>query len=109
MRWAAEEPRPRDRPIPSLPMMDHRTVMGFRRDDELRGRKMNRATLRRVLGYVRPYRRVLAAFIFTVVLDAIFVAIPPLLLRALLDTAIPEKNRTMVAGLALAAIGLAIA
>jgi ATP-binding cassette subfamily B protein len=90
-------------------MMDHRTVMGFRRDDALRGRKMNRATLRRVLGYVRPYRRVLAAFIFTVVLDAIFVAIPPLLLRALLDTAIPEKNRTMVAGLALAAIGLAIA
>jgi ATP-binding cassette subfamily B protein len=90
-------------------MMDHQTVMGFRRDSALRGRKMNRATLRRVLGYVQPHRGALIAFVITVVFDAIVVAIPPLLLRALLDTAIPQKNRTMVAALALAAIGLAFA
>jgi ATP-binding cassette, subfamily B, bacterial len=90
-------------------MMDHQTVMGFRRDSALRGRKMNRATLKRVFGYVRPHRGALIAFVITVVFDAIFVAIPPLLLRALLDTAIPQKNRTMVAVLAIAAIGLAFA
>ncbi len=79
-------------------------MMGFRRDEELRRRRMNRATLRRVLGYVRPYRLVLGGFLATVVADSIVTAIPPLILRAVIDTAIPEKNRTLVAVLAVAAI-----
>jgi ATP-binding cassette subfamily B protein len=90
-------------------MMDHRTVMGFRRDEALRGRRMNRATLRRVWVWVRPYRRTLIAFIIAVVLDAIVVVIPPLLLRSLIDNAIPEKSRSLVALLALGAIALAFA
>jgi ATP-binding cassette subfamily B protein len=89
--------------------MDHRTAMGFRRDQALRGRKMNRQTLRRVLGYVRPYRRVLAGFVVTVVIASIVLAIPPLLLRAVLDDAIPNKDRTLVMVLALTAIALAFA
>ena len=40
---------------------------------------------------------------------AITAAIPPLLFRSLLDTAVPDKNRALVAGLALAAVGLAFA
>ena len=84
-------------------------MMGFRRDDTLRGRRMNRQTLRRVFGYVGPYRRVLIGFLITVVLDSIVTAIPPLLLRSVLDNAIPQKNRTLVMMLALAAIGLAFA
>ena len=35
-------------------MMSHTTLQGFGRDDALRGRRLNRATLRRVLGWVRP-------------------------------------------------------
>jgi ATP-binding cassette subfamily B protein len=90
-------------------MMDHRTVMGFRRDEALRGRRMNRATLRRVWVWVRPYRRTLIAFLIAVVLDAVVVVIPPLLLRSLIDNAIPEKSRTLVALLAVGAIALAFA
>jgi ATP-binding cassette, subfamily B, bacterial len=90
-------------------MMDHRTMMGFRRDEALRGRRANRDTLRRVLGYVRPYRRVLAGFVVTVVLSSIVTAVPPLLLRAVLDDAIPNRDRTLVMALALTAIGLAFA
>jgi ATP-binding cassette subfamily B protein len=90
-------------------MMDHRTVMGFRRDETLRGRKLNRATLRRVLSYVRPYRGLLIGFVIAVIIDSIVTVIPPLLLRSLIDTAIPEKNRNLVALLAICAIGLAFA
>jgi ATP-binding cassette subfamily B protein len=90
-------------------MMDHRTLAGFRRDEALRGRQLNRQTLRRVLGYVGPYRAILIGFLITIVLDAIVMAIPPLLLRSLLDTAVPEHNRTMVAVLAMTAVALAFA
>jgi ATP-binding cassette subfamily B protein len=90
-------------------MMEHRTMMGFRRDEELRRRQVNRATLRRMMTYVRPYRRVLIGFLIAVVIDSIVTAVPPLILRAVIDTAIPDKNRTMIAVLAIIAIGLAFA
>ncbi len=89
--------------------MDHRTLAGFRRDETLRGRQLNRQTLRRVFGYVRPYRAILVGFLVTVVLDAVVTAVPPLLLRSLLDKALPEHNRTLVAVLAATAVVLAFA
>ncbi len=71
--------------------------MGFRRDpNAVKGRKIERALLRRVLKLARPYRAMLIAFLVGIVLDAIVTAIQPLLLRSLLDTAIPDKNRTLV-------------
>jgi ATP-binding cassette subfamily B protein len=83
--------------------------MSFRRDtDAVRGRKIERAVLRRVVGLCRPYRGPLVGFVVTVVLAAIVGAIPPLILRALLDTAVPERDRTMVFVLAAVAVGLAI-
>src|SRR5947207_13194538 len=90
-------------------MMDHRTLAGFRRDETLRGRQLNRQTMRRVLGYVRPYRAILIGFIVVVVLDAVVTAIPPLLLRGLLDKALPEKSRGLVTILAATAVALAFA
>ena len=48
--------------------MDHRTVMGFRRDEAIARRRLDRAVLRRVLRYIRPYRGQLVAFVVTVVL-----------------------------------------
>jgi ATP-binding cassette subfamily B protein len=90
-------------------MMDHRTLMGFRRDDALRGRKIDRATVRRVFGYVRPYRALLIGFVVAVVIDSIVTVIPPLLLRSLIDNAIPHKNRELVAVLAICAVALAFA
>jgi len=91
--------------------MDHRTLAGFRRDEALRGRELNRQTLRRVFGYVRPYRRILIGFLVTVVLDAVVVAIPALLFKALLDHALPPEhhNRGLVTVLAVAAVGVAFA
>jgi ATP-binding cassette subfamily B protein len=84
-------------------------MMGFRRAEELRDHRVDRLVLRRVLGFVRPYRALLAGFVLTVVGGAIATAIPPLLFRSLLDDAVPDRDRTLVAVLALAAVGLAFA
>jgi ATP-binding cassette subfamily B protein len=91
-------------------MTHYGTMMGFRRDpDALRGKRVERALVRRVLGLARPYRKLLVGFVFAVIGAAVVTAIPPLLLKALLDTAVPEANRGMVSALAIGAVGLALA
>jgi ATP-binding cassette, subfamily B, bacterial len=90
-------------------MMEHRTMMGFRHDEEARQRRVDRAVMRRVLTYIRPYTAALVAFVVSVVAGAITTAIPPLLVRRLIDVAIPQHDRTMVMWIALAAVGLALA
>src|SRR4051795_3200100 len=86
------------------------TIASFRRDpDSVRGKNLERETMRRVVGLCRPYRRQLVGFLITVILAAVVGAIPPLILRSLLDTAVPDKNRNLVAVLAFAAVALAIA
>ncbi len=78
-------------------MQAHQAMMGFRRDpNAVKGRKVERALIRRVLKLARPYRAMLIAFLVGIILDAVVTAVQPLLLRSLLDTAIPDKNRTLV-------------
>lgn len=89
-------------------VVDHRTVMGFRRDESLRGRRLDRALFGRVLDFVGAYRRLIGSFLVVVVVAAIATALPPLLFRMLLDTAVPERDRSMVFWLALAAVTLAL-
>jgi len=89
--------------------MSHQTLQGFSRDDALRGRRLNRATLRRVLTWVGPYRRQLIWFILAVVLDAIVMVIPALLVRDLIDNALVHRDRHLVALLAAEAVALAFA
>lgn len=90
-------------------MGPHQILMGFRRDpDALRGRRIERAVLRRVIRLCRPYRRLITGFVGTVVAAAIVGAIPPLLLRALLDTAVTERDEALVLLLALGAVALAV-
>jgi len=103
------EPNSRAAPGTVLYVMDHRTISGFTRDDAIRRRQIDRVVLRRVLTMCRPYRRLLIGFVVAVVAGAVAGAIPPLLFRSLLDTAVPNEDRTMVAALAVAAVGLAFA
>ena len=87
--------------------MSHRTISGFSRDEAERGRRLNRATLRRVLTWVRPYRGLLIGFVSAVIIDAIVVVIPALLVKDLIDHAIPHHDRDLVRTLAIAAVVLA--
>jgi ATP-binding cassette subfamily B protein len=83
-------------------------MMSWRHDpDAVAGKKVERALVRRVLHLARPYRRLLIGFLICVIAAAVVTAIPPLLLRSLLNDAVPEKNRAMVTWLALGAVALA--
>jgi ATP-binding cassette subfamily B protein len=91
-------------------MMEHRTMMGFQRDEAIRQRRVDRVVMRRVLTYIRPYARPLIAFVVSVILGSIATAVAPLLLKILLDDAIPPEhhNRHLVLVVAIAAVGLAL-
>src|SRR3954467_8417898 len=89
--------------------MMHPAIHGFGRDAKaVKGKKLERDLLRRVLRLARPYRGQLIGFVVTVVLAAVISAVPPLILRAVIDTAIPEKDRGLVGVLAVAAVFLAL-
>ena len=90
--------------------MMYGALRGFRRDpEEIAGKHVEWALMRRVFRLARPYRWLLVGFLVTAVAAAITTVLPPLLFRSLLDTAVPDKNRTLVAWLAVAAVGLAVA
>ena len=77
-------------------------------DEEHDRPKVDRALLRRVLGYARPYRRLLALVISTIVVITLVSLVPPLLMRDLLDSAIPagDMGRVTLLGIAMVAVPL---
>ncbi len=90
--------------------MMHQTLMSFRRDpDAVRGKRVERQLLLRVFRMTRPYRAALIGFIISVIAAAIVGVIPALLFRSLLDTAVPNKDQTLVLELAVAAVAVALA
>jgi ATP-binding cassette, subfamily B, bacterial len=75
---------------------------------ELEGRTLDRVTARRAWGLARPYRRRLAAFVSIIVLSAAAAATPPLLIRAIIDSAIPREDTSLLSWLFVAMIGIAV-
>jgi ATP-binding cassette subfamily B protein len=87
--------------------MMHQTMMSFRRDpDAVKGKRLERALLRRVLRMTRPYKAALIGFFASVILGAVIGVIPALLFRSLLDNAVPNSDTTLVLVLAAAAVGV---
>ena len=64
---------------------------------------------RRIMALFTPYRVRLAAVMALIVFGAGLGMISPFLLRAILDTALPERNGTLLTELVLGMIGIAIA
>ncbi len=77
-------------------------------NSRVKGKKLQPQTLRRVLRYAKPYRRKLVVFVIAVAAASAVAVVPPLLLRDLLDVAIPNHNGGLVMWLALAAVGVAL-
>ena len=77
-------------------------------DEEQDRPTVDRALLRRVLGYARPYRGSLAVVIGTIVVITLISLLPPLLMRDLLDTAIPagDLGRVTLLGIGMVAVPL---
>ncbi len=72
------------------------------------GAKVTKATLRRIWSFARPYRVTIAIFLVAILASALLALVPPFVVRAILDTAIPEGDRTMITWLATVAVLAAI-
>ena len=59
-------------------------------------KKLAPGTWRRILGYAKPYKRLIAVFLVLVVLDAVLVVITPLLLKRLVDNGVSQGRIDVV-------------
>jgi ATP-binding cassette subfamily B protein len=75
----------------------------------LDGKKINRATRRRVYGFARPYKAHITLFLATIVVSTFLGLLPPLLIRAVFDVAIADDNgvylNTLFIIMVIAAVG----
>src|SRR4051812_50187373 len=62
--------------------------------------KIERRTLRRVVGFSTPHRRLIAVFMVGTVVDAGLVVVPPLLMQRLVDHGILAGDASVVVWLA---------
>lgn len=75
---------------------------------ELKGQRLAKGTTRRVLGYARPFRGTIAAFLLVVALSSATVVAVPLLLQRLIDDGVTPGDRGVVITLALLVAGIAL-
>lgn len=83
-------------------------MMSFRHDNSVVRERLKPGTVRRIMGYARPYKRELILFVLLNAIAAIIVVANPLLLKTIIDSGIAKHNTGLVVGLALAVAGLAL-
>jgi len=88
------------------PMMA--AMRAMRSDPSVLDQKLTRRTLRRVVGFAKPHRKLISAFLFFVVLDAGLVVVTPLLVKHLLDNGIVAGDGGVVTMVAFAMVGVAL-
>ena len=84
------------------------TMRSMTADPSLKTQRLKSGTFKRILTYAKPYKRYIAFFLCTVVIDAILIVSTPLLLRRLIDQGVIPKNGTLITELALIVGGLAV-
>ena len=72
--------------------------------DAVRGAHLADGTARRVWGFARPYRGIITVFLVSILIAALAALVPPLVVRAILDDAIPDGDRTLIVILAAVAV-----
>ena len=60
----------------------------------------------RALAYLRPYRLLVVVILVCLIAGALLLAVPPLLIRDLIDVAIPEGNRRLLSWLVVGMVAL---
>ncbi|MFN8148092.1 MAG: ABC transporter ATP-binding protein [Candidatus Nanopelagicales bacterium] len=86
----------------------HMVLRSYRRDDEVKDRKLAQGTVRRILGYATPYRLLVVGFLITLVIDAVLVVAQPLLFRRIIDQGVTPGNSQVVTTTAIIIAVLAI-
>lgn len=80
----------------SMPSGPWGTFRSFTRDPSVTKRRLAKGTTRRVLGYARPYRRIIIFFLIALVFNALLVVAQPLLFRRIIDDGITPGNASVV-------------
>ena len=80
----------------------------MRHDRDQRGPEIDQALLRRVFAYGKPYRMLLAGVLVTILVVSGLTVVPPLLIRDLVDHAIPaaDVRRLTFLGVAMVVVPL---
>ncbi len=87
-----------------------RMMYQMSRQDPTEGReRLAPGTTRRVMAFAKPYTRQILAFLALVVVDSALVIATPLLIKKIVDDAIPTGDSGLVTMLALGMAGLAVA
>jgi len=73
----------------------------LRSDRSVVENKIERKTVRRVLAFAGPHRRLIAAFLAITVVDAALVVVPPLLLKTIIDDGVSSGDTSLVVWLAI--------
>ena len=72
-------------------MHPHMVIGGDK--DGVKGKSLDRSTVRRVLAYADRYRAMLLGFIATLLVSSLLSIVPALLVRQIIDDAIPASDR----------------
>ena len=83
-------------------------MRSFRQDPSVTHQKLKPGTVRRIIGYARPYKLYLSLFLAATVLDALITVVNPLLLRVIIDKGILGHREAIVVGVAAAVAGVAV-
>jgi ATP-binding cassette subfamily B protein len=80
----------------------------LRTDRSVARQKLGRETVRRVVGFAKPHRRLIGFFVALVVVDASLVVVTPLLIKTIVDDGILAGDSGLVTVLALGIAAVAI-
>jgi ATP-binding cassette subfamily B protein len=83
-------------------------MRSFRQDPTVTHQKLKPGTVRRIIGYAKPYKWYLALFLTATIFDALITVVNPLLLRAIIDKGILGHSDAIVIGIAVAVAAVAI-
>jgi ATP-binding cassette subfamily B protein len=76
---------------------------------KIEGITLREGVVRRSAEFARPFRWMLAGYVGVIVLEALIALVPPLVVRQIIDVAIPAKDRAAVTVLALISVAAAVA
>ena len=77
--------------------------------DAVKGKKLHRGALLRAWQFARPYRGTIVWFLVAIFVSALIALVPAFAFRAILDDAIPNKDRTLITVLAVVVVAAALA
>ncbi|WP_420451686.1 ABC transporter ATP-binding protein [Ilumatobacter sp.] len=87
-------------------MPPHRMMPGD--SDAVRDVKLADGTASRVWRFARPYRATIVVFLVAILASALLALVPPFVIRAILDDAIPSDDRGLIGVLAAIAVAAAL-